>query len=127
MERTALAEEDLELPRIAYGRHNERPYRYVWGNGTGAGGWLERISKVDTESGHTLSWSQPGCYPGEPVFVAAPGAEDEDAGALLSVVLDGEAQRSFLLVLDAADLHELARAELPHHIPFGFHGQFARD
>ena len=44
---------------------------------------------------------------------------------LLSVVLDAEAERSFLLVLDAADLPELARAEVPHHIPFGFHGQFA--
>ena len=126
VERRVLAEEDLELPRIAYGSHNERPYRYVWGNGTGPGGWLERIAKVDTESGHTLSWSQPGCYPGEPVFVAAPDAQDEDAGVLLSVVLDAGAQRSCLLVLDASDLNELARAEVPHHIPFGFHGQFAR-
>ncbi len=125
-ERRALAGEDLELPRIAYPSHNERPYRYVWGNGTGPGGWLERISKVDVESGHTLSFSEPGCYPGEPVFVAAPGGEEEDAGVLLSVVLDADAQRSFLLVLDAADLHELARAAVPHHIPFGFHGQFAR-
>ena len=124
--RSTLAEEDLELPRIAYGSHNERPYRYVWGNGTGDGGWLERIAKVDTESGHTLSWSEPGCYPGEPVFVAEPDGADEDAGALLSVVLDARSQRSFLLVLDAADLSELARAEVPHHIPFGFHGQFAR-
>jgi carotenoid cleavage dioxygenase-like enzyme len=33
---------------------------------------------------------------------------------------------SFLLVLDAADLSELARAQAPHHIPFSFHGQFAR-
>ena len=45
---------------------------------------------------------------------------------LLSVVLDGERGNSFLLVLDARDLAELARAEVPHHIPFGFHGQFAR-
>jgi len=124
--RSALAGEDLELPRIAYGSHNERPYRYVWGNGTGAGGWLERIAKVDTESGHTLSWSEPGCHPGEPVFVAEPGGEDEDAGVLLSVVLDAGAGRSFLLVLDATELTELARAEVPHHIPFSFHGQFAR-
>ena len=29
-----------------------------------------------------------------------------------------------MLVLDAADLTELARAEAPHHIPYGFHGQF---
>jgi carotenoid cleavage dioxygenase-like enzyme len=29
-----------------------------------------------------------------------------------------------MLVLDAAELTELARAEAPHHIPYGFHGQF---
>jgi carotenoid cleavage dioxygenase-like enzyme len=121
-----LAEQDLELPRINYAMHNERPYRFVWGNGTGAGGWLERIAKVDTETGHTISWQEPGCFAGEPVFVAAPGAQDEDEGVLLSVVLDAGSERSFLLVLDACDLSELARAEVPHHIPFGFHGQFAR-
>ena len=39
---------------------------------------------------------------------------------------DGGTERSFLLVLDAGSLEELARAEVPHHIPFGFHGQFVR-
>jgi beta,beta-carotene 9',10'-dioxygenase len=122
--------EELELPRINYGRCNERPYRYVWGNGNGPGGWIERILKVDTSDGETRSWSEPGCYPGEPVFVARPEAEAEDDGALLSVVLDVRSETrpptSFLLVLDAADLTELARAQAPHHIPFSFHGQFAR-
>jgi len=122
----ALADRDLELPRINYGAFNGRPYRYVWGNGTGAGGWLEEIVKVDTEERATISWSEPGCYAGEPVFVADPQAEQEDGGVLLSVVLDGRLERSFLLVLDAMHLNELARAEVPHHIPFGFHGQFAR-
>ena len=60
------------------------------------------------------------------MFVAAPDAEDEDEGVLLSVVFDGRNGNSFLLVLDAASLEEVARAEVPHHIPFGFHGQFAR-
>jgi beta,beta-carotene 9',10'-dioxygenase len=58
--------------------------------------------------------------------VARPGAEREDDGVLLSVVLDASAGTSFMLVLAAADLGEIARAEVPHHIPFGFHGQFAR-
>jgi len=35
-------------------------------------------------------------------------------------------RRTSLLVLDARSLDELARAEVPHHIPFGFHGQFDR-
>ena len=45
---------------------------------------------------------------------------------ILSVVLDTRAGRSFLLVLDAGSFGELARAEAPHHIPFGFHGQYLR-
>jgi beta,beta-carotene 9',10'-dioxygenase len=74
----------------------------------------------------SLTWSEQGCFPGEPVFVAAPDADGEDEGVLLSIVLDGHKGNSFLLVLDARSLDELARAEVPHHIPFGFHGQFAR-
>jgi beta,beta-carotene 9',10'-dioxygenase len=124
--RERLAEGDLELPRINYGRCNERPHRYVWGTGSGPEGWLERIVKVDVSNGGETSWSEPDCFPGEPVFVAAPQASEEDDGVLLSVVLDGGRESSFLLVLDASDLSETARARVPHHIPFGFHGQFAR-
>jgi carotenoid cleavage dioxygenase-like enzyme len=123
----ALADTDIELPRINYKRCNERPHRYVWGTANGASGWLEQIAKIDTNDGATQHWSQPGCYAGEPVFVARPGAEREDDGVLLSVVLDANAASSFLLVLDAADLGEIARAQAPHHIPFGFHGMFAND
>ncbi|HTA04897.1 MAG TPA: carotenoid oxygenase family protein [Solirubrobacteraceae bacterium] len=126
VQRERLSDAEVELPRINYGRCNERPYRYVWGNANGPGGWLEQIVKIDTHDGSALSWSEDGCFPGEPVFVARPGAEREDDGALLSVVLDAVAETSFLLVLDAADLSELARARVPHHIPFSFHGQFAR-
>jgi carotenoid cleavage dioxygenase-like enzyme len=42
------------------------------------------------------------------------------------VVFDSSTGRSFLLVLDAASFEERARAEVPHHVPFGFHGQFMR-
>jgi beta,beta-carotene 9',10'-dioxygenase len=121
-----LVEQGFELPRINYGRCNERPYRYAWGVGTGDSGWLQRIVKADVERRETSEWSEPGCFPGEPVFVAAPGAADEDEGVLLSVVLDSDAGNSFLLVLDARTLEPLGRAEAPHQIPFGFHGQYAR-
>jgi carotenoid cleavage dioxygenase-like enzyme len=121
-----LIEESIELPRINYSRCNGRPYRYVWGVGVG-GGWLDRIVKADVLERRSTEWAEDGCFPGEPVFVAAPNAAGEDHGVLLSVVLDGRKSNSFLLVLDAGSLHELARAEVPHHIPFGFHGQFARE
>jgi beta,beta-carotene 9',10'-dioxygenase len=113
----------IELPRINYGSHNERPYRYVWGLDAQSG-WYDRIVKVDTSDGGTREWSEDGCSPGEPVFVAAPDASAEDEGVLLSVVFDARSGRSSMLVLDAADLSELARAEAPHHVPYGFHGQF---
>jgi carotenoid cleavage dioxygenase-like enzyme len=80
--------------------------------------------KVDVSDGSRLEWRAEGCYPGEPIFVREPGAEAEDGGVILSVVLDAAAERSFLLVLDAGTMAELARAEAPHHIPFGFHGQY---
>lgn len=122
----SLADVSVELPRINYERCSERPYRFVWGNAPGTAGWLEQIVRVDIQERRSKLWSESGCYPGEPVFVARPQAEREDDGVLLSVVLDANSERSFLLVLDACDLSEIARAEVPHHIPFGFHGQFAQ-
>jgi carotenoid cleavage dioxygenase-like enzyme len=115
--------EDVELPRINYDRCNERPYRHIWGVGARTG-WFDRVVKVNLESGERFEWAEDGCSPGEPVFVAAPSAKAEDDGILLSVVFDAGSGNSFMLVLDAADLTELARAEAPHHIPYGFHGQF---
>jgi beta,beta-carotene 9',10'-dioxygenase len=117
----------FELPRVNYRRVNGRPYRYAYGNGQAQlGGFLETIQKIDLDSGQLSEWREPGCYPGEPVFVAAPEARDEDGGVVLSLVLDADAERSFLLVLDARDLGEIARVQAPHAVPFGFHGQFLR-
>jgi hypothetical protein len=39
-------------------------------------------------------------------------------------VLDAKKAISFLLILDASNFRELARAEVSHHIPFGFHGNY---
>lgn len=128
VESERLSDEPLDLPRINYGRCSERPHRYAWGVGFGGSGWLDKIIKADAGSRSSAAWAEEGTYPGEPVFVAKPGdAGAEDEGVLLSVVFDSRRGTSFLLVLDAADLSELARAEAPHHIPFGFHGQFAGD
>jgi carotenoid cleavage dioxygenase-like enzyme len=116
----------MELPRIAYGTRNGRPYRWMYAVGARGPGVFDSVLKVDVEDGSAVRWQEDGCYPGEPVFVPRPGADGEDEGVVLSVVLDSKAGRSFLLVLDAAGFAELGRAEAPHHIPFGFHGQFAR-
>jgi beta,beta-carotene 9',10'-dioxygenase len=118
---------NVELPRIDYARRNTRDYGYAYFAGWGDDGdWIDRLVKLNVRDGTRSEWSAPGCYPGEPVFVRQPANEAEDGGVILSVVLDAAARRSFLLVLDAGSFEELARAEAPHHIPFGFHGAHLR-
>jgi beta,beta-carotene 9',10'-dioxygenase len=119
-----LADVDLELPRINYRRFNGKPYRYAYGGSASGAAFLKRLVKIDVTDGSHVEWDEPQAWAGEPVFVPRPGGEAEDDGVVLSVVLDVAAGRSFLLVLDAASFTEIARAEAPHHIPFGFHGQF---
>ncbi|RVW00459.1 carotenoid oxygenase family protein [Rhodococcus spongiicola] len=120
-----LADTPLELPRVNYRRVNTRPYRYTWGTSISPQGrFLDRIAKVDVVDGTTTIWEQPACFPGEPVFVAAPDAREEDDGLVLTVTLDAKHGTSFLAVLDGRTLRELARASVPHHIPAGLHGQF---
>ena len=58
------------------------------------------------------------------MFVAAPDASAENDGVILSVVLDARRGASFLLVMDAGAFTERARAEVPHHVPFGLHGNY---
>jgi len=123
-----LAEGNFELPRTDYDRVNRRPYRYAYGVGVkdpARSGFIDRLSKLDVARERLTHWTERGAYPGEPVFVRRPAARTEDDGVLLSVVLDASARTSYLLVLDARDLTEIARARVPHHIPFGFHGVYA--
>lgn len=113
-----------EFPTIHYRRYNGRPYRYAYLVATDRGSLPTAVAKVDLDRGTTRRWSEPGLHPGEAVFVPAPSPAAEDDGVLLSLALDGRAERSVLYCLDAGTLTERARAPLPHRLPYGFHGQF---
>jgi beta,beta-carotene 9',10'-dioxygenase len=123
-----LSDACMELPRFDYERLNMNgDYRYVYACGihpSKRSGFYNQIVKLDIATRSTQSWHEPGCYPGEPVFVGRPGRSAEDDGVLLSVVLDAARGTSFLLVLEAHSLEELARAEVPHPILFGYHGEY---
>jgi carotenoid cleavage dioxygenase-like enzyme len=125
----------IELPRIAP-RARMRPYRYAYGQATARGG-QNGLVKVNVETGEATEWWADGFYAGEPIFVPKPvegeadkddadGADSppEDRGVLLAPALDTETEESSLLVLDGETFEERARAHVPHHIPFGFHGEF---
>ncbi|WP_264770331.1 carotenoid oxygenase family protein [Coxiella burnetii] len=122
-----LSEEPIELPRINYFLSNTKNYRFVYGVGSDKNdpnNFLNRLLKIDVQQKATKIWKETMCYPGEPVFVSLPNAKKEDDGVILSVVLNAQKGNSFLLILDAVSFKEIARASVPHHIPFGFHGQF---
>jgi carotenoid cleavage dioxygenase len=87
--------------------------------------FFDALLKVDLERGAHEAWTpDEGHYPGEPIFAPAIGGSDEDAGYLLSLVLDATRRRSYVAVIDARKMAEGPVATLPFDqvIPFGFHG-----
>jgi beta,beta-carotene 9',10'-dioxygenase len=116
----------LELPRLHYSRVNSRAYDYVYGVSADPehSTFYDRLVKLRVNTDQAEYWHQPHTYPGEPVFVPHPEGQDEDHGVLLSVILNATSGNSFLLVLEASTMRELARVELPTLIPHGFHGMF---
>ncbi|XP_062995457.1 carotenoid-cleaving dioxygenase, mitochondrial isoform X2 [Elgaria multicarinata webbii] len=114
----------LEFPQINYARCNGKKYRFFYGCGFGhmVG---DSLIKTDIETKEMKIWKEDGMYPSEPVFVPEPNSAAEDSGVILSIVLTPKQNRgSFLLILDAKNFTEVARAEVPVQIPYGFHGMF---
>ncbi|WP_276281867.1 carotenoid oxygenase family protein [Halorussus caseinilyticus] len=113
-----------ELPRVAPGARMDR-YRFAYGQATAREG-QNGLVKVNVETGEATEWWAEGHYAGEPIFVPNPddAAVPEDRGVVLAPALDTESEQSLLVVLDGETFEELARAQVPHHIPFGFHGEF---
>jgi all-trans-8'-apo-beta-carotenal 15,15'-oxygenase len=125
-----------EFPRVARtSAANRFVYAATHSSAEAARGMFDQIARFDVERGTvdalTLGAGQ---YPSEPVFVRRPDARAEPGGAaeadgwLLTLVYDGNSDRSGVAVLDARDLARgpLACAWFDHHIPFTFHGNFTR-
>ena len=127
--RETLYEGQVEFPTIDYRNLVGRRHRYVYLAANAPESSLPtRLVKYDTRTGERTEWTPEGDrYPAEPLFEPAPGAAREDAGVILTTVLDADAERTVFVALDARDMSVVARAPLPHRLPYGFHGQFYRD
>ncbi|EKM75160.1 hypothetical protein AGABI1DRAFT_80273 [Agaricus bisporus var. burnettii JB137-S8] len=124
---------NIELPTIHPSFYYSH-YRYAYGTHRAErhapGVFTDKIVKLDMESQTEKTWGAEGYTTGEPIFVPRPSNDGqqqqaEDDGVVLSVVLDGVNQKSMLVVLDAKDMTEIARAEMDKCIPLGFHGYYA--
>ena len=88
---------------------------------------FDAIARHDFKTGRRTEYVLPdGDTTGEPVFVPRTPAAAEGDGYLLSIVYRGRENRSDLAVFDAGNLGDgpLACAELPHRVPYGFHGNW---
>lgn len=112
-----------EIPTINPNYHT-RPHRYVYSlPQTGRSTFLDTLVKTDTVTRETLQWDNTaGHTPGEAIFVPRPGGVDEDDGVLLSLVLDGHSDKSYLVCLDAKTMGEMGRAEMDFAVGFTLHG-----
>ena len=88
---------------------------------------LTAIARFDRHTGD-LSFADMGAnmYPSEPIYVSSP--DNSDAGWLLTVVYDGNQDRSEVRVYQSDRLEDepLCRLALPSVIPPGFHGTWQR-
>ena len=105
----------------------QKPHRYVWGLDFSDKA-IEDVVKVDTRTGQSMRWSlTSGWVPSEPQFVPRPGGVSEDDGVLLLAANEIAAEKSWLLVLDAKSLTELARLPAPIEVNTGLHNMFVPD
>jgi carotenoid cleavage dioxygenase-like enzyme len=115
------------MPTMDYTRRNMQPYRYAYCAGhepPASSELMRRIVKIDIRAGSADHWETGEDYLSEPLFVPRPDGTAEDDGVVLSTAIDDSGEGSSLVVLDAGSMEELARARLPHCLPFPTHGQF---
>jgi len=110
-------------------------HRYIFcavGHSETGIGPMAGISKIDMHSSTNtvLDFWVPTSteFSCQPVFVPREGSVEEDDGYLLSVLFDGEAQRSEVVVLDARDVSQgpICRIPLKTPLPHGFRGCWAQ-
>ena len=116
--------ETPELPTIASSRVTKK-HRYIYGvNDSGLSTFADSIVKYDAQNHTVKRWSKHGHTAGEAIFVPDPQSDEEDGGVLLTVVLDGIEGKSYLLVLNARDLTEVAKAHVDGVVGLAFHGLY---
>ncbi len=113
-----------EFPNINKSLACRNQYRYIYSLAIEEDKFFNQIIKYDLKLNNITIWQENHCYVGEPVFVANPNSAAEDDGVVMSIVLDTVKNYSFLLILQASTLSQIAKIPLSFYIPFGLHGHF---
>lgn len=110
------------MPAINYTRFNGLPYKYIYGVNYNVKPFsiikLNLMSPLEVFEWKYFESDSEDFLPSEPVFVENPNPKSEDDGVLLVMVLNEK--NDFLSILDAKNLVEIARAELPADVKASF-------
>jgi carotenoid cleavage dioxygenase len=118
-------ERGQEFPRLDE-RRQGKPYRYGYSVGFDREVTLGGLIKHDLIAGTSEVRGDPHHEWGEVVFVPRSDDAGEDDGWLMGYRYDVDADRSDLVILDAADVtgRPVAEVHLPRRVPNGFHGNW---
>lgn len=113
--------------------YNTRKHRFIYTSVGGMGNEVappQGISRYDCDIGSAQTWMpETDQFCGEPTFVPRKESQREDDGYIMTVLFDGKAEESRLIVLDAADVSAGPVCEIPlgMAIPHGLFGCYATD
>lgn len=83
----------------------------------------DSLIKIDMLDDSKTIWCDDGVIPSEPFFISSSEGVEDD-GYILSICFEEKTGNSFLIVLSAGNMTEIARAYTPSHIPSSLHGCF---
>ncbi|KAK4401182.1 Carotenoid cleavage dioxygenase 8B, chloroplastic [Sesamum angolense] len=99
-----------------------KKYRYAYACGAQRPcNFPNTLTKIDLVERKAKNWHDEGSIPSEPLFVARPGATEEDDGVVISMVSDKNG-KGYAVLLDGSTFEEIARANFPYGLPYGLHG-----
>ena len=114
-----------EFTQINYAGYHQEYYTYTY--------FVEnalyretKVGKLNVLTSSIIYWNPPlGYYPQEPIFVQSPGKTGEDEGILLcSGPISNPKGTSFLAILNAKDMKQIALVKNPNTALFGLHNRF---
>ena len=114
-----------EFPMINYERCHQKNYSFAYFVAN-ALYRSAKIAKLNVKTKKAIFWTPPlGYYPQEPIFVQSDSATGEDDGLILcSGPVSNPLGTSFLAILNAKDLAQIALIKNPNGAPMGLHNRF---
>ncbi|KAG0716951.1 Beta,beta-carotene 15,15'-dioxygenase [Chionoecetes opilio] len=104
-----------------------KKYKYSYGTKGDMKHTQGKFGKVDLETREVRDWGENGMYGSVLCYLPRPGATAEDDGTIIGTLLHSDDKTKVtLIVLNAADMTELARATFTtaSHVPRSLHGCF---